>query len=392
MSIDTHLDATPSEIMDSATAIGDIEANVDCAEDSLISARNHANELEGETASGASGSISSAIRNCEDLVSDLSGYKNALTDFATAMGKVKTDLEGIRSRAAAGGLTVSGESIKKPTSSFPGGPDSSNSAEVRAFDEEQRKIALYKTLDTDTSHIRDRETQARQAFADACARITGGHPVTQAVAGTIGGYFIPDTSKGGWHAAGRTGVWAFNRARNLVNLAEAGGLRAGGAHVTRTVGGEKVVAYYARGGGTREWRHALNDAKLSNWSVLRGAKGSKAAKVADVAGKVGSSDAMKYAGRASTAVTFGLDAYDQWEKDSHNPSIGTGEKVARAATSGAGSAAGGWAGAQVGATAGAFVGGPVGAVVGGIAGAVVGSVAGKWTAGKANEGIHDLWH
>ena len=56
MSIDTHLDATPSEIMDSATAIGDIEANVDCAEDSLISARNHANELEGETASGASGS------------------------------------------------------------------------------------------------------------------------------------------------------------------------------------------------------------------------------------------------------------------------------------------------------------------------------------------------
>ena len=125
---------------------------------------------------------------------------------------------------------------------------------------------------------------------------------------------------------------------------------------------------------------------------MQGAKGSKAAKVADVAGKVGSSDAMKYAGRGATAVTFGLDAYDQWEKDSHNPSIGTGEKVARAATSGAGSAAGGWAGAQAGAAAGAFVGGPVGAVVGGVAGAVIGSGAGKWMAGKANEGIHNLWH
>lgn len=180
--------------------------------------------------------------------------------------------------------------------------------ELKAFDEEQEKLTLYKTLETDTSHIRDRETEARQAFADACTRITDGHPVTQTVAGTVGGFFAPNTKDGGWRAAAGVGTWAISRVGNGVKMAEAIGLRASGANVTR---------------------------------------------------KVGSSKAMKYAGRAGTAVSFGVDAYQQWEKDSHNPSIGTGEKVARAATAGAGSAAGGWAGAQTGAAIGVCCVGPV---------------------------------
>ena len=111
-----------------------------------------------------------------------------------------------------------------------------------------------------------------------------------------------------------------------------------------------------------------------------------------MARKVGSSKAMTYAGRAGTAVSFGVDAYQQWEKDSHNPSIGTGEKVARAATAGAGSAAGGWAGAQAGAAVGACVGGPVGAVVGGAVGAAVGSGVGKGIADWVNTKTHGLFH
>ena len=391
MAIDTHLDATPSEITNSATAIGNIETHVDSAEDDLISARRSVNELEGETALNASTSISTGVNNCEDLVSDLKSYKNALTNFATAMGKVKTDLEGIRSRATAGGLTVNGESIKEPKDSFPLGPDSSNSVEVKAFDEEQEKIALYKTLDTDTSHIRDRETEARQTFADACTRITDGHPVTQTVAGTVGGYFAPDTKNGGWQAAAGVGTWAVSRVDDGVKMAEAKGLRDSGANVARTIGEEEVVLG-AGGRGTRQWRYAFKDRKLSNWSVPKGAEGTKAAKAVDMARKVGSSKAMTYAGRAGTAVSFGVDAYQQWEKDSHNPSIGTGEKVARAATAGAGSAAGGWAGAEAGAAVGACVGGPVGAVVGGAVGAAIGSGAGKWGADWFNNTTHGLWH
>ena len=106
MAIDTHLDATPSEITSSATAIGNIETHVDSAEDDLISARKNVVELEGDTAFNASIAIGTEVNNCEDLVSDLKSYKNALTNFATAMGKVKTDLEGIRSRATNGGLTA----------------------------------------------------------------------------------------------------------------------------------------------------------------------------------------------------------------------------------------------------------------------------------------------
>ena len=415
MAIDTHLDATPSEITSSATAIGNIETHVDSAEDDLISARKNVAELDGDTALNASNTISTEVNNCEDLVSDLKSYKNALTNFATAMGKVKTDLEGIRSRATNGGLTVNGERIEQPTDSFPDGrPTSGNSVELKAFDEEQEKLTLYKTLETDTSHIRDRETEARQAFADACTRITDGHPVTQTVAGTVGGFFVPNTKDGGWRAAAGVGTWAISRTKDAVSLVEARGLRASGATVTRkvVVGTKKNVLTHdaakgdlrrevkmkreftteAEGKGTKQWRYAFKDRKLSNWSVPKGAEGTKAAKAVDMARKVGSSKALKYAGRAGTAVSFGVDAYQQWEKDSHNPSIGTGEKVARATTAGAVSAASGWAGAQAGAAVGACVGGPVGAVVGGAVGAAIGSGAGKGIADLANKGIHKLFH
>ena len=414
MAIDTHLDATPSEITSSATAIGNIETHVDSAEDDLISARKNVVELEGDTAFNASIAIGTEVNNCEDLVSDLKSYKNALTNFATAMGKVKTDLEGIRSRATNGGLTVNGERIEQPTDSFPMGVDPNNSAEVRAFGEEQEKLTLYKTLETETSHIRDRETEARQAFADACTRITDGHPVTQAVAGAVGGFFVPNTKNGGWRAAAGVGTWAISRVGNGVKMAEAIGLRASGATVTRkvVVGHKENVRTHdinkgdlsrkvkmkreftteAEGKGTKQWRYAFKDRKLSNWSVPKGAEGTRAAKAVDMARKVGSSKALKYAGRAGTAVSFGVDAYQQWEKDSHNPSIGTGEKVTRAVTAGAGSAAGGWAGAQAGAAVGACVGGPVGAVVGGAVGAAIGAGLGKKAADGLNSITHGWWH
>ena len=61
-------------------------------------------------------------------------------------------------------------------------------------------------------------------------------------------------------------------------------------------------------------------------------------------------------------------------KGSHDPSLGDGEKVTRAAATGLGTAGGAWAGgalgAKVGAGIGACLGGPVGAAVGGIAGGI----------------------
>lgn len=414
MAINTHLDATPSNITESATEIGNIETNVDNAEDDLVSARRSVCELEGATASSVSGSISSAVNDCKDLVSDLSSYKNALKDFATAMSGVKTDLEGIRSTASSGGLTVNGESVEESMDSFPLGPDSCNSAEVRDFDQEQEKIRLYKTLDTDASHIRDRETEVCQAFVDACSRIADGHPVIQAVASTVGGYVAPNTKDGDWRAAAGVGTWAISRAGDGVKIVEAAGLRASGASVTRKVMvGHKVVASHslgkptdymhkvkmkrefvneAGGKGAKQWRHDFSDRKLSNWSVPKGGEGSRVAKAVDLARKVGSSNAMKWASRAGTAVSFGVDAYQQWEKDSHNPSIEQGEKVIRAATAG-----GGVGRRRVGRGRGrgshwCLCWCPVGAVVGGVVGGAVGYGVGKWVADGANALIHKWWH
>ena len=405
MSIDTRLDATPSDIATSAETVGDIKTNVDSAEDDLISARKIiAGDLEGESADAAHRALDDYVTTCEDLVSDLESYRAALDNLSWALSAIKTDLEGIRSRATEGGLELVGETIIRPTDSCsssgdsPGGgssphPGSSCSGtEVGGgeSDEKQQKIILYTTLQTDTDDIRSREAEARQAFADACLKIT--NPIYHTVAGAAGGYFIPSTEGGGPIAAARVGKWGVSRIGDAVELTQAAGLRASGAdvarynyktmtwrsadqgrHASRWARSKKPKMTQAGGRGTRQWKHALSDRKLGNWRVPASAEGSTGAKVANAAQKVADSKALKYAGRAGTAVSFGVDAYEQWQKDSKDPSMGQGEKVARAATEGTASAAGGWAGAQAGAAIGACVGGPVGAAFGGIVGGIIGS-------------------
>ena len=406
MAIDTHLDATPSDITASATAIGTIKTNVDSAEDDLISARKSVCELEGSSAVAALSSLSTAVDGCEDLVTDLGDYKTALDNLASALSSIDTDLQGIRDQATAGGLTLNGETVVEPKSSYPLGANPDNSVEVYENSVEQDRIALYKNLETQTSDIRTREKEARQAFSDACAKI-GTNPIAHAASNAVKGYFIPDTRAGGWVGAARAGTWGISRTRDIASLVEAGGLRASSANVTRTFKYTKYVTNHsadagrhalrgitktkdvvmeAGGKGTQQWRHALSDGKLSNWNPAKAAEGSTGAKVVDTVRKAGKT--LKWAGRAGTAVSFGVDAYEQWQKDSKDPSIGQGEKVARAATKGAGSVAGGWAGAQAGAAIGACVGGPVGAAVGGIVGGVVGSGLGK----AAADGLNGLMH
>lgn len=74
-------------------------------------------------------------------------------------------------------------------------------------------------------------------------------------------------------------------------------------------------------------------------------------------------------------------------KDSHDPSLGDGEKVTRAAATGLGTGGGAWAGgalgAKVGAGIGACLGGPVGAA---------GSAAGKAIADGAKGLLHKMFH
>lgn len=89
----------------------------------------------------------------------------------------------------------------------------------------------------------------------------------------------------------------------------------------------------------------------------------------------------KVATRAGWVAGAATGAWDQWSRDSGRTDLDTTDKVVRAGTRGAltaaGGAAGAWAGAQGGAMIGAAVGGPVGAAVGGVVGGIVGGVIGS---------------
>ncbi|WP_022869055.1 hypothetical protein [Schaalia vaccimaxillae] len=109
--------------------------------------------------------------------------------------------------------------------------------------------------------------------------------------------------------------------------------------------------------------------------------------------------AMKWASRAGTAVTAITSFVNQYQSDSRNPSMGEGEKIARATTQSAATTVGAYLGAKGGAALGASigaVGGPVGIAVGGIVGGIVGGMIGSGVGSKIgdalNSGISSLWH
>ena len=389
MGIDTHLDATPSDIRTSATDIGDTKVHVDSCETHLIDARKKACDLEGCTATSVLISIGQAITSCEDLETNLNNYKTALDDFASSMESTKTSLEGVRSRASAGDLTLSGETINKPTNSYPDGPDQNNPEEVEAARLEQEKIALYNELETETSDIRTKEAEARQSFADACAAITGQNsPLTRAL--------LPATGGSGWVALASITSWGISRVRNAATLAEGFALHKGGAHLESPNSRGKPIAHHgatANGRPIGRVRHAFSDKNLGNWKLPASAEGTTAAKIVNVTRKA--QPALKWIGRGGTVLSFATGAYDQWQKDSHNPSLGQGEKLARAGTKGTASAGGAWAGATLGAKGGAAIGvcigGPAGAAIGGVVGGIAGGIAGSVAGNKLGDGLTSLF-
>ena len=70
------------------------------------------------------------MTDCENLVTELGSYKTALDNLASALSSIKTDLQGIRDQATAGGLTLNGETVVEPKSSYPLGANHDSSVEV----------------------------------------------------------------------------------------------------------------------------------------------------------------------------------------------------------------------------------------------------------------------
>ncbi|MFC2779972.1 MULTISPECIES: hypothetical protein [Actinomyces] len=390
MPIDTHLDATPADITASALDVGKVKTAVDEAEIDVSRANRtmQSGELEGETAKQVKKAVGLKLQQCRTLSSSLGSYKTALENFASGLTTVKSDLAGVREKAVAGGLTVEGEKVMEPQAPPPlmeNNPverDKDRQTHQTLVDNYNTKNALYKTLSTETSDIRIKETEARDAFANACSAIID-NPVWKELKGAL----LPDTSAGGAVAVGKTAIWANSMVQRVARLAEGVGLKATNAvvkHPMRDKPHKWVTSHEPRRGTPKGMkpRWVRNDRHLSNWEVPEGKSGTWGGKTVAAARKA--APYLEKVDKGFVAVDFAVSGYEQWQKDSHNPSLSEGKKVARATTTGTGSAVGGYAGAKLGATIGAsfgVAGGPIGVAVGGVAGGIIGGVAGSW-AGK----------
>lgn len=390
MPIDTHLDATPADITASALDVGKVKTAVDEAEIDVSRANRtmQSGELEGDTARQVKKAVGLKLQQCRTLSSSLGSYKTALENFASGLTTVKSDLAGVREKAVAGGLTVEGEKVMEPQAPPPlmeNNPverDKDRQTHQTLVDNYNTKNALYKTLSTETSDIRIKETEARDAFANACSAIID-NPVWKELKGAL----LPDTSAGGAVAVGKTAIWANSMVQRAATLAEGVGLKATNAvvkHPMRDKPHKWVTSHDPRRGTPKGMkpRWVRNDRHLSNWEVPEGKSGTWGGKTVAAARKA--APYLEKVDKGFVAVDFAVSGYEQWQKDSHNPSLSEGKKVARATTTGAASAAVGFAGAKAGAAIGAsfgVAGGPIGVAVGGVAGGIIGGVAGSW-AGK----------
>ena len=85
--------------------------------------------------------------SCEEPIGDMDSYRTALNNLACALSSIKTELEGIREQATTGG------------------------------------------------EIRDRETEARQAFTNACSALTNDRDTKDPVTKAAEEFFSPPTPR-----------------------------------------------------------------------------------------------------------------------------------------------------------------------------------------------------
>lgn len=396
MPIDTHLDATPADITASALDVGKVKTAVDEAEIDVSRANRtmQSGELEGETAKQVKKAVGLKLQQCRTLSSSLASYKTALENFASGLTTVKSDLAGVREKATAGGLTVEGEKVMEPQAPPPlpeNNPverDKDRQTHQTLVDNYNTKKALYDSLSTETSDIRIKETEARDAFASACSAVID-NPVWKELKGAL----FPDTSAGGAVAVGKTAIWANSMVQRAATLAEGAGLKATNAVVKHPMTDKPhkwVTSHDPRRGTPKGMkpRWVRNDRHLSNWEVPKGKSGTWGGKTVAAARKA--APYLEKVDKGFVAVDFAVSAYEQWDKDSHNPSLSEGKKVARATMTGTGSAVGGYAGAKLGASIGASIGvagGPVGVAVGGVVGGIAGGIIGSKIGKSIGEGI-----
>lgn len=335
-----------------------------------------AGDLQGATADRLFDAMTDNTDNAKRLMDAVKALVEALGALADALTSTGLWFDNLADAAVAEHLEVTEDEIVAPA-------DPTNPA----YD---AQVEAYSQFCGESYEIYEKERKAYEDFESACQGITG--PLAW-----VAGQVLPNGSWGDipkWHGLidNTTSVimWgAVHKARGrFAPRWPAGATNAMGQSLKGKFRSVQQMGWFRR-----HWEMT----KHENW-VSGYKQGNKpAATIGRAARRFG--NLMGRIGIVATLADGVLSAKDQWERDAINPQIGTGERVARATTTGATTAGGGWLGAWGGAKAGAFIGtfgGPIGiaagTVIGGIIGGIVGSSLGSVASGLAKGVLNWLFH
>ena len=367
--LDAKVITEPSGAWNAAQSLTSISTTVSTAGEDISSAHNQvASDCTSETTNAALSSLSSQRSTLDALSTNTTSLATALTAFGNSMNSIKTRLAQVVADAAAAELVVSGSTIHSPDDTS----DEKYETKKAKFDELKETLYL----------IRQDESSAHDTLISACDSLKRAGEWFRDKYLPTGG--VGDASKmAGWVSRVATGAhWGSIRAISRFQPRYPKGHPNAGAFM-RVADRNKM--------GTLRTLWAKT--KTSNWVNKPYTRGTTAWKVQQ--GVTKAAPVLKGLGYASAGLSGALAGWDQYKKDSANPSMGEGEKIARAGTQavtqGVGGYAGGWAGAQVGMTIGA-VGGPIGIAAGGIIGGVIGGMAGSKLGESVGNAINKGWH
>ncbi|WP_258522136.1 hypothetical protein [Actinomyces sp. Z5] len=374
MSLDARVITEPSEAWNAARSLSTISTTVsDASDDVAATRRTIASDCFSESTNAALSRLSTQGADLDDASTDATSLSKALNDFGYSMDSVKTRLADVIADATAAGLTVSGSTIQEP-------------AEDDSDADYATKKAAYDTLSSTLSLIRADESTAHDTLISACDSL-------KSAGEWLRDQFIPT-----WDASGVSK--AADIADGVAVGAQWAAIRAISVFRPRYPSWHPGAGRFMSAADRSEMgllRTLWAKAKTSNWINKPYTRGTTAWKVQQYAGKA--ARVTKGIGVGAAIFSGVVGGYEQYQKDSANPSMGEGKKLVRAGTQavtqGGLGYGGAWLGAQAGMAIGAL-GGPVGIAVGGIVGGAIGGIAGS-AVGKAagdliNKGVSKLFH
>lgn len=335
------------------------QQDLDAVAQDLQAARDmvEAGDLQGATADRLFDAMTDNTDNAKTLVEAVKALVEALGALADALTSTGLWFDNLADAAVAENLEVTEDEIVAPA-------DPTNPA----YD---AQVEAYSQFCEESYEIYEKERKAYEDFESACQDIAG--PLAW-----LAGEVLPDWSL--------SGIGKFVGLLENVNTAVLwGAIRAQNARFAPRWPKGATNAVGQKIGGQLRSLNSMNPlekmwlmTKPENWVAGKGKAKSLATTVRRFATKAG--EHLSRIGIVTTILDGALSAKDQWDHDALNPQIGTGERIARATVTGAGSAGGAALGASYGANLGAAIGtfgGPIGIAAGTIVGGIVGGIAGS---------------